>query len=130
MADWQTAHERHRAELLGQSVHTDPAAGTAARDRPPAPLQDRDDIFAWLAACAMPGLNDITVKATPGRALALVRAAENGDPDEPAIAAQLTAFSDTNARPRGTGAAGRCGRAGSSRRTTAAGSRRPRSPPP
>ena len=42
------------------------------------------------------GLNDITVKATPQQAIELVRAAERGDVDEPAIAAQLAAFSDAN----------------------------------
>ena len=94
------AHERHRAELLGQPVHTDPADAAAllhafARLHP---LQDRNDIFAWLAAYALLGLSDITVKVTPGQALALVRAAENGHLDEPAIAAQLAAFSGTSPR--------------------------------
>jgi prophage maintenance system killer protein len=95
------AHERHRAELLGQPVHTDPADAAAALLHAIArlhPLQDRNDIFAWLAAYALLGLSDITVKATPGQALALVRSAESGDLDEPAIAAQLAAFSGTSPR--------------------------------
>jgi hypothetical protein len=62
------------------------------------PPADCNGIFAWLAAYALLGLNDITVKATPGQALALVRAAEKGDLDEPAIAAQLAAFSGTDPR--------------------------------
>lgn len=90
------AHERHRAELLGQPVHADPIDAAAALLHAIVrlqPLETRNDIFAWLAAYALLGLNDITVKATPEQALALVRSAENGDLDERQISAQLAAFS-------------------------------------
>ena len=86
---------RHRAELLGQPVHPDPVGAAAAllhavvRLRP---LERRNDIFAWLAAYALVGLNDITVKATPQQAVELVRAAEAGTLGEAAIAARLTAM--------------------------------------
>ena len=89
------AVERHRAELLGQPVHPDPVSAAAAllhaivRLRP---LETRNDIFAWLAAYALLGLNDVTVKATPQEAVELVRAAEAGTLDEAAIAARLTAL--------------------------------------
>jgi hypothetical protein len=49
------AHERHRAEMLGQPVYADPRRlghGAAARDSSVAPLATRCDIFAWLAAYA------------------------------------------------------------------------------
>lgn len=89
------AFERHRAELLGQPVHPDPVTAAAAllhaivRLRP---LEARNDIFAWLAAYALLGLNDLTVKAAPAEAVELVRAAEAGELDETAIAASLTAI--------------------------------------
>ena len=92
------AHERHRAELLGQPVHTDPFDAAAAllhaivRLRP---LEARNDIFGWLAAYTLLGLNDITVKASPEQAVRLVRAAERGDLDELAIAAELAGFPET-----------------------------------
>jgi prophage maintenance system killer protein len=95
------AHERHRAELLGQPVHTDPLDAAAAllhaivRLRP---LEARNDIFAWLAAYTLLGLNDITLKAAPGQAIELVRAAENGELDEAAIAARLAEFSGRDSR--------------------------------
>jgi prophage maintenance system killer protein len=56
------------------------------------PLEARNDIFAWLAAYTLLGLNDITVKAAPAQAVELVRAAESGDLDEHAIAARLAEF--------------------------------------
>jgi prophage maintenance system killer protein len=89
------AVERHRAELLGQPGHLDPVSAAAAllhaivRLRP---LETRNDIFAWLAAYALLGLNDIIVKATPHEAVELVRAAEAGTLDEAAVAARLTAM--------------------------------------
>jgi prophage maintenance system killer protein len=95
------AHERHRAELLGQPVHTDPADSAAALLHAIArlhPLEARNDIFAWHAAYALLGLSNITVKATPQQALALVRSAQNGELDEAAIAAQLAAFSAEDPR--------------------------------
>ncbi len=95
------AQERHRAELLGQPVHSDPLDAAAALLHAIArlhPLQARNDIFAWLAAYTLLGLNGIPVTATPEQALQLVRAAENGDLDETAIAAQLAAF--TSGSPR------------------------------
>jgi prophage maintenance system killer protein len=106
------AHERHRAELLGQPVHTHLAGSAAALLHAIArlrPLEARNDIFAWLAACALLGLSNITVKATPQQALALVRSAQNGELDEAAIAARLAAFStDDPLSPAGPGqAAGR-----------------------
>lgn len=91
------AHERHRAELLGQPVHTDPFDAAAALLHAIVrlqPLDERNDILGWLAAYALLGLNDITVKAAPEQAVRLVRAAESGDLDEQAIAAELAAFSD------------------------------------
>ncbi|MGH3274243.1 MAG: hypothetical protein ACRDNZ_07940 [Streptosporangiaceae bacterium] len=90
------AHERHQAVLLGQPVHADPADAAAAllhaivRLRP---LDSRNDIFGWLAAYALLGLNDLTPKATPAQAVELVRAAEHGELDETAIAARLADFS-------------------------------------
>ena len=90
------AHERHRAELLGQPVHADPLDAAAALLHAIArlrPLESRNDIFAWLAAYTLLGLNNITVKATPGQAIELVRAAESGDLDEAAITARLADFS-------------------------------------
>ena len=95
------AHERHQAQLLGQPVHADPVDAAAALLHAITrlhPLQNRNDIFAWLAAYTLLGLNDITVKATPEQALALVRSAENGELDETAIATQLAAFSGRNPR--------------------------------
>jgi death-on-curing protein len=89
------AVERHRAELLGQPVHPDPVSAAAAllhavvRLRP---LETRNDILAWLAAYALLGLNDVTVKATPQQAVEVVRAAEAGTLDEAAIAARPTAM--------------------------------------
>jgi prophage maintenance system killer protein len=93
------AHERHRALLLGQPVHTDPADAAAALLHAIVhlkPLEARNDIFAWLAAYAVCGLNGITLKAIPEQAVGLVRAAERGELDEAAIAAQLAEFSDTD----------------------------------
>ena len=90
------AHERHRAELLGQPVHADPQDASAALLHAIArlhPLEERNDIFAWLAAYTLLGLNDVTIKATPGEAIQLVRAAETGQLDETAIAARLAGFS-------------------------------------
>ncbi len=95
------AHERHQAQLLGQPVHADPVGAAAALLHAIArlhPLETRNDIFAWLAAYTLLGLNDITVKATPEQALALVRSAENGEVDETAIATQLTALGGGNPR--------------------------------
>ncbi len=80
--------------MLGQPVHSDPVDAAAAPLHAIArlhPLRARNDLFAWLAACTVPGLNGITVPATPEQALQLVRAAENGEPGETAIATQLTA---------------------------------------
>jgi death-on-curing protein len=90
------AHERHRAELLGQPVHADPLDAAAALLHAIArlhPLEARNDIFAWLAAYTLLGLNDLTIKAAPAPAIQLVRAAESGELDEPAIAAALAGFS-------------------------------------
>ncbi len=70
------AHERHQAQLLGQPAHADPVDAATARLRAIArlhPLETRNDIFAWLAAYTLLGLNDITVKATPEQALALAQ---------------------------------------------------------
>lgn len=91
------AHERHRARLLGEPVHNGPAESAAALLHAIVhlkPLQARNDIFAWLAAYAVCGLNGIKLKATPQQAVALVRSAERGELDEAAIAAQLVALSD------------------------------------
>ena len=52
----------------------------------------RSGTTSWLAAYALLGLNDITVKATPQQAVEMVRAAEAGTIDEAAIAARLTAM--------------------------------------
>ena len=93
------AHERHRAELLGQPVHTEPLAAAAAllhaivRLRP---LESRNDIFGWLAAYTLLGMNDITAKAAPAEAVELVRAAERGELDEAAIATRLASFSGSS----------------------------------
>jgi death-on-curing protein len=90
------AHERHQAVLLGLPVHADPFEAAAALLHAIVrlhPLEARNDVFGWLAAYTLLGLNDVTVKATPEQAIELVRAAERGDLDEEAIAAQLTAFS-------------------------------------
>lgn len=95
------AHERHQAQLLGQPVHAGPLDAAAALLHAITrlhPLETRNDIFAWLAAYTLLGLNDITVKATPEQALQLVRSAENGELDEPAIAAQLAVLSGQNPR--------------------------------
>lgn len=95
------AHERHQAQLLGQPVHADPIDAAAALLHAIArlhPLETRNDIFAWLAAYTLLGLNDITIKATPQQALTLVRSAENGQLDENAIATQLSAFSGNASR--------------------------------
>lgn len=79
-------------------MHTDPFDAAAAllhaivRLRP---LEARNDIVGWLAAYALLGLNDITVKASPEQAVRLVRAAENDDLDEQAIATALAAFSES-----------------------------------
>lgn len=78
--------ERHRAELLGQPVHPDPVSAAAALLHAIVrlePLEARNDIYAWLAAYGLLGLNDITVKATPQEAVELVRAAEAGTLDRP-----------------------------------------------
>ena len=94
------AHERHRAELLGQRVHAHPLDAAAALLHAIArlhPLEARNDIFAWLAAYTLLGLNDITIKAAPGQAIQLVRAAETGELDEPSIAARLAGFSGETA---------------------------------
>ena len=91
------AHERHRAALLGQPVHTDPVSAAAALLHAIVrlqPLETRNDIFAWLAAYALCGLNGITLKATPEQADELVRAAERGELDEVRITARLAAFVD------------------------------------
>jgi prophage maintenance system killer protein len=91
------AYERHQAQLLGQPVHADPIDAAAALLHAIArlhPLEARNDIFAWLAAYTLLGLNDVTVKATPEQALTLVRAAENGDLNEISISAQLLSFTD------------------------------------
>jgi prophage maintenance system killer protein len=93
------AHERHQAQLLGQPVHADPFEAAAALLHAIVrlhPLEARNGIFGWLAAYALLGLNDVTVKATPEQAIELVRGAERGDLEEAAIAAQLAAFSDVN----------------------------------
>jgi prophage maintenance system killer protein len=90
------AHERHRATLLGQPIHTDPIDAAAALLHAIVhlrPLEARNDIFAWLAAYALCGLNGVTLKATPEQAVELVRAAERGELDEAAIAAKLAEFS-------------------------------------
>jgi len=90
------AHERHRAELLGEPVHTEPLAAAAALLHAIVrlhPLESRNDIFGWLAAYTLLGMNDITVKAAPNEAVELVRAAERGELDEAAIAAWLAQFS-------------------------------------
>jgi len=95
------AQERHRAELLGQPVHADPLDAAAALLHAIArlhPLEARNDIFAWLGAYTLLGLNGITVKATPEQALQLVRAAESGELDEAAIAARLAAYSGGSPR--------------------------------
>lgn len=90
------AFERHRAELLGQPVHPDPLTAAAAllhaivRLRP---LESRNDIFGWLAAYALLGLNDISIKALPLEAVELTRAAEAGALDEAAIASRLAEMS-------------------------------------
>ncbi len=86
------AHERHRAELLGEPVHTDPLDAAAALLHAIVrlhPLEKRNDIFGWLAAYTLLGLNDITVKTTPAQAVQLVRSAASGDIDETDIAIQL-----------------------------------------
>jgi death on curing protein len=95
------AQERHRAEMLGQPVHADPLDAAAALLHAIArlhPLEARNDIFAWLAAYSLLGVNGITVKATPEQALRLVRAAESGELDEAAIAARLAALSGGSSR--------------------------------
>lgn len=51
---------------------------------PPGPP---NDIFVWLAACTLLGLNDITVQAPPMQAVVLIPSAENGELDETAITA-------------------------------------------
>jgi death on curing protein len=92
-------HERHQAVLLGQSVHADPLEAAAALLHAIVrlhPLEARNDVFGWLAAYTLLGLNDVTVKPTPEQAIEIVRAAERGDLDEQAIAARLTGFSDSN----------------------------------
>jgi hypothetical protein len=56
--------------LPGQPAHTGPLASAAAllhaivRLRP---LEERNGIFAWPAAYALLGLNDITMKASPSK---------------------------------------------------------------
>jgi death-on-curing protein len=93
------AHERHQAVLLGQPVHAGPFEAAAALLHAIVrlhPLEARNDIFGWLAAYTLLGLNDVTVKATPEQAIELVRAAERGELDETAIAARLAAFSKTS----------------------------------
>jgi prophage maintenance system killer protein len=91
------AHERHQAQLMGQPVHIDPFAAAAALLHAIVrlhPLAARNDIFGWLAAYTLLGLNDVTIKAAPEEAVDLVRAAERGELDEQAIAAKLAGFSD------------------------------------
>ena len=89
------AHERHQAQLLGQHVHSRPLDAAAALLHAIArlrPLESRNDVFAWLAAYAVLGLNGITVKAPPEGAVALARAAERGETSESAIAAWLEQY--------------------------------------
>lgn len=89
------AHERHRATLLGQPIHTDPADAAAVLLHAIVhlkPLEARNDIFAWLAAYAVCGLNGVTLKASSEQVVELVRAAERGELDEAAIAAKLAEF--------------------------------------
>ena len=74
--------DRGPQPLGSQRVWRHPGAAGAS---PPGPRRKR-------------GLNDITFKAAPGQAIELVRAAENGELDEAAIAARLAEFSGRNSR--------------------------------
>jgi hypothetical protein len=75
------AHERHRTEVLSQPVPTDPVDAAAALLHAIVRLHP--------LAYALLGPDDVTVRPPTGKRGHA--SAENGDLDEPAIAAQLAA---------------------------------------